>query len=50
MKIKVLGLATCFNRVNKTKACIESLIAANPDIQFEFIIVVTIVMMVRQKS
>lgn len=39
MKIKVLGLATCFNRVSKTKACIESLITANPDIQFEFIIV-----------
>lgn len=39
MKTKVLGLATCFNRANKTRACIESLIKRNPDIQFEFIIV-----------
>ncbi len=39
MKKKVLGLATCFNRVSNTKECITSLIQGNPNLQFDFIIV-----------
>lgn len=38
MKTKVLGLATCFNRKEKTVNAINSLMSGNPEIDFEFII------------
>jgi len=38
MGTKVLGLATCFNRKEKTVKSLKNLIAGNPGIEFEFII------------
>ena len=38
MKTKVLGLATCFNRKEKTVNAIRSLVAGNSEVDFEFII------------
>ena len=37
--IQVLGLATCFNRKEKTVKAIKNLIKGNPNIKFTFIIV-----------
>ena len=36
---KILALATCHNRCEKTQKCLETLIKGNPNIQFDFIIV-----------
>ena len=38
-KTKVLALMTCYNRKEKTKKAITSLIAGNRNVEFEFIIV-----------
>lgn len=38
IKYKVLGLMTCYNRLEKTKCAIASLIEGNPQIDFHFII------------
>ena len=38
-KVKVLAIATCFNRCQITKKSIESLVNSNPEIDFTFIIV-----------
>ena len=37
-KTKVMGLATCFNRKNKTLQALKSLMEGNPGIEFEFVI------------
>lgn len=37
--IKILGVFTCYNRKEKTKQCLESLIKDNPEIGFSFIAV-----------
>ena len=39
MDAKILVLATCYNRCEQTKECLESLIKGNPSIEFDFIIV-----------
>ena len=36
---RVLGLATCFNRKDKTIKALKNLICGNPNIEFEFIVV-----------
>lgn len=38
MKTKVLGLATCFNRKDKTVNAVKSLMTGNSNIEFDFII------------
>lgn len=38
MKYKVLGLMTCYNRFEKTKRAIESLMEGNPQIDFHFLV------------
>ena len=38
-KTKVLALMTCYNRKEKTKKAITSLMAGNRNVEFEFIIV-----------
>lgn len=38
MKYKVLGLMTCYNRCEKTKTAITSLMEGNPEVEFQFLI------------
>ena len=35
---KILGLATCYNRKEKTVAAIDQMINTNPTLSFEFLI------------
>lgn len=37
--MRVLGLATCYNRKEKTRNAIQSLIDGNPEVEFHFIVV-----------
>lgn len=37
--IRILGLATCFNRKEKTEKAIKSLVSGNPAVSFSFIVV-----------
>ena len=36
--MKVLAIFTCFNRKEKTKKCIETIITGNPECDFTFVV------------